>query len=159
MLKTKLKTIKKTSFITIGILTIAAIIIFALRYNTKVIACKAFGEVSVNDYKVIHVTSYRLSQGKGAISISGRVFNNEKFIGILGRQFSFNYTEYDGMYEVVTTNSQAQTENTVDDASITQFLPPFYYKKGATQRIAFFPLGNGYRLDYNSFPIAYCQRP
>ncbi|WP_407731903.1 hypothetical protein ACJJVG_01390 [Pseudocitrobacter faecalis] len=142
-----------------GFIILAALILFIAPYKKAVISCKAFGEVNVNKYKIIHITSYRLSDGKGAITISGRVFYNQKFIGILGRQLSFSYTVHDGLYEIITTNTQMQAENTVDENLLSQFLPPFYYQNGATHRLALFPLGNGYRMDYNSFPVAYCQYP
>jgi hypothetical protein len=121
------------------------------------VACKAFGYVSLSGYKLRYVSSYRLNiNGIGAITITGKVFQEGRYLGSLGLQTLFKYHSNEDILNVTSLKNNKQPENEVSDEVIAKIMPKVYYQPGATQLISMGKLGNGYRMDYNSYPTAYC---
>lgn len=122
------------------------------------IACNAKGVLSVNELELKYVNAYRFSQnGKGASSISGKIYKNGDVIGTVGLQIYFDYLFNSGMLTLHTTKVNYNVENNVSISLISKLFPAMYYAVGSEQKIAIFKMGNGYRLDYNAFPINYCN--
>ncbi|HEX4503940.1 MAG TPA: hypothetical protein VH187_22675 [Scandinavium sp.] len=121
------------------------------------VSCKAFGAVTINGYTLDYVSSYRLNKnGMGAVTISGKVFRKDEYLGVLGLQTLFKYISNEELIHVTSLKSYKQIENEISDEVIAKVIPKAYYLPGSTQIIGLVKLGNGYRLDYNSYPTTYC---
>ncbi|QKJ88361.1 hypothetical protein PMPD1_3444 [Paramixta manurensis] len=136
-----------------------ALVVFLLVLHKEQFAsfsCRASGKVYINGYKLSYVSRYQFTQGAGLITLSGKVFKEGRYLGILGRQIKVSYINNGGLYTLTNKSSLSQMENSVSPEDYRLLIPPVYYEEGRVQNITVTPVGKGYRLEYNAFPFAMC---
>ncbi|EKZ5287320.1 hypothetical protein [Klebsiella aerogenes] len=120
-------------------------------------SCKAYGNKYINGYNLQYVETYRFYKTKdGNFAVSGKVFEGDNFIGIIGLKTSFSYVYSNGMVTLRTNNAIVQVDNSINTDILLDIIPKSVLNKNNIQLIALFKLGGGYRIDYNTYPTAYC---
>lgn len=148
----------------LGLLT-TIILIIKYEFNAEVISklgflnisCKAYGNIYINGYNFQYVENYRFYKSKrGNFAISGKIFDREKFLGIVGLKTAFTYNYSDGMITMKTKDSIVQVDNSIGKDVLLNVIPGAFLNTNTTQLIVLYSIGDGYRVDYNTHPTAYC---
>lgn len=129
----------------------------ATSYKKINLTCQSRGVIFVNGYTLRYVNTYRFNKnGTGASSVSGNVEDISGIANKIGIQIYFNYSLESGFLTLKNTNIIKQVENTATDEIIQKIFPPLYYKMNSEHKIVLMKMGDGYRIDYNTFPVSYC---
>lgn len=121
------------------------------------ISCKAYGNVYINGYNFQYVENYRFYKSKdGNFAISGKIFDRQHFLGIVGLKTAFSYSYSNGVVTMKTKNSIVQVDNSINKDVLVNIMPGAFLNENMKQLIVLYKIGNGYRVDYNTHPNAYC---
>lgn len=150
----------KTIFCLFFLITTGALFCFYKYHSGEKsfnLACSAKGILSVNDYTLTYVSSYRFKKnGKGATALTGRLEGKDGVVDKVGLQIYFDYSIDSGLLMLKTINIVKQVENTASDEVIKKVFPSIYYRLNSIHNVAIFKMGSGYRFDFNTYPILYC---
>lgn len=121
------------------------------------LSCNAYGSIYVNGYNFQYVENYRFyKNSNGNLAVSGKVFDRNGFLGIVGLKTSFSYSYSNGMVTMRTTDSITQVDNSLSKNILLNIMPSAFINKNEKQIMMLYKLGDGYRIDFNTHPTAYC---
>lgn len=127
-------------------------------HQQRQFSCSTHYHSRKNTLSLSVILRFDFNGDEGIVTMTGRINDEQGETHVVNKKMLYSFTQTASHYLMISKKKFTQPHDEADDASLAQFVAPFFFKEGHKLLYRFFAQKNGdYLIEDGKLPLGYCQ--
>lgn len=142
----------------VSMVIVTTFILLNRSYQHCYFSCYTHYHSRKNTLSLDVILRFDFNGDEGIVTMAGRVNDEHGGTRVVNKKMLYSFKHTASHYLMISKKNFTQPHDEADDASLAQFVAPFFFKEGHKLLYRFFAQKNGdYLIEDGKLPIGYCQ--
>lgn len=127
-------------------------------YQQRHFSCYTHYHSRKNTLSLNVILRFDFNGDEGIVTMAGKINDELGGTRVVNKKMLYSFTHTTSHYFLISKKKFTEPHDQADDASLAQFVAPFFFKEGHKLLYRFFAQKNGdYLIEDGKLPLGYCQ--